>query len=266
MLRDLQARLGASLLEDFKAPPPASLVAGDPIRAAARFMIHRANVLESLVNALGHTYPVIKTICGESNFRVLAGSFVRVHPPARPELLAYGGDFAAFAAGHAAALRDFPFLSDLARLEWALHDAYFADDAPALTPAALAAVAPERLAALQLALHPSARIIVSGAHPIHTIWAAVSAAGGALPAALPEGGEAVLVLRSLGPVEAFMLDAGETVFLGAVAAGAPLEKALADAADAAPGFDPSAALAAALSRGAFGAEVSFNATSVGGVS
>ncbi|MGH7005255.1 MAG: DNA-binding domain-containing protein, partial [Alphaproteobacteria bacterium] len=91
MLRDLQARLGASLLEDFKTSPPSDLVAGDPARAAARFMIHRGNVLESLVNALGHTYPVLKTICGESNFRVLAGSFVRAHPPARPELMVYGG-------------------------------------------------------------------------------------------------------------------------------------------------------------------------------
>ena len=107
MLHDLQARMSASLLEEFKAPAPRDLIAGDPARAAARFMIHRGNVLESLVNALGHTYPAIKSICGDDNFRVLAGSFVRTHPPARPELMAYGGEFAAYAAGYAAALADF---------------------------------------------------------------------------------------------------------------------------------------------------------------
>lgn len=271
MLRELQTRMGASLLEDFKAPPPFGLVAGDPARAASRFMVHRGNVLESLVNALGHTYPAIKAIAGEANFRALAGAFVRAHPPARPELMAYGGGFADFAAGHAAALSDFPFLPDLARLEWALHGAYFAEDAPALAPAALAAVPAERLAALRLALHPSGRLVVSPVHPIHALWTAAAAAGGsaeggALPNPMPEGGEAVLVLNSSGPVEAFKLDSGETVFLGAVAAGAPLEKALADAAEAAPGFDPPAALAAALTRGAFGAEVSFNPTPSGGVS
>jgi len=276
MLRDLQSAMGAGLREDFKAAPPPGLVAGDPERAAARFMIHRGNFVESLVNALGHTYPAIKTICGEHNFRVLAGAFVRAHPPRRPELMAYGGDFAEFAAGHAGAMSDFPFLADLARLEWALHDAYFADDAPALAPETLGAIEPERLPALVLALHPAARIVASERHPIHTIWAA-AAKGDALPdpltlsgplrssGPLPEGGEAVLVARTSGPVEAFRLDAGEAAFLGAVAVGAPLEKALTQAALAAPGFDASAALAAALSRGVFGAEVSFNPTPIGGV-
>jgi hypothetical protein len=265
MLREFQAQLGASLFENFKAPPPAGLVAGDPARAAARFMIHRGNVLESLVNALAPTYPAVKPLGGEANFRVLAGTFVRAHPPTRPELMAYGDAFAAFAEAHDAARRDFPFLPDLARLEWALNAAYFAEDAPALTPDDLAAVPPERLAAMRLALHPTARLVASE-HAIHTIWLAASADGGVLPDHLPEGGEAVLVLRSSGPVEIFKLDEGETVFLGAIAAGAPLEKALVDAAAAAPGFDPSAALAAALSRGAFGAEVSFNPTPFGGVS
>ena len=264
MLRDLQSAIGAGLREDFKAAPPPGLVGGDPGRAAARFMIHRGNFVESLVNALGHTYPAIKAICGEHNFRVLAGTFVRAHPPRRPELMAYGGDFAEFAAGHAGAMRDFPFLADLSRLEWALHDSYFADDAPALAPETLGAIEPERLPALVLSLHPAARIVASEQHPIHTIWQAATK-GEALPDPLSEGGEAVLVARNSGPVEAFRLDAGESVFLGAVAVGAPLEKALTQAALAAPGFDASAALAAALSRGVFGAEVSFDPTPPGGV-
>ena len=269
MLRELQDTMARSLLEDFKAPPPAGLIAGDAARAAARLMIHRGNVVESLANALGHTYPAVKAVCGERNFRVLAAGFVRAFPPARPELMSYGGGFAEFVAGHRAALGDFPFLADLARLEWAMNESYYADDAPALAPDTLGAVAPERLPALRLAFHPAARLVASASHPIHAIWAA-ALAGDALPdpltlSALPEHGEAVLVARPSGPVEAFRLDAGETVFLGAAAAGAPLEKALAEAETAAPGFDLAAALAAALSRGVFGAEVSFDPTHTGGV-
>jgi len=275
MLHELQSKMARSLLDEFKAAAPAGLVAGEPERAAARFMIHRGNVIESLANALGHTFPAVKALCGESNFRILAATYVRACPPLRPELMAYGGDFPDFVAGHAAATRDFPFLPDVARLEWAMNEAYFADDAPALAAEALGAVPPERLPALRLALHPAARLVASEHHALHTIWAAASA-GAALPdpltlsGPLPEGGEphgeAVLVTRTSSSVEAFKLDAGETVFLGAVAAGAPLEKALAEAIAAAPGFDPSAALAAALTRGAFGAEVSFNPTPSGGVS
>jgi hypothetical protein len=264
MLRELQTRMARSLLEDFKAPPPAGLVAGDAGRAAARFMIHRGNVIESLANALGHSYPAVKATAGERNFRVLAAAYVRACPPLRPALMAYGGDFPAFIAGHEAAMRDFPFLADLARLEWAMNEVYFADDAPVLAPETLGAVPPERLPALRLALHPAARLVVSE-FPIHTLWAAATA-GGSVPDPVPEGAEAVLVARPSGPVEALKLDRGETVFLGAVAAGAPLEKALAEAEAAAPGFDLSAALAAGLSRGVFGAEVSFDPTLNGGVS
>ena len=270
MLHELQSRVARSLLDAFTAPVPEGLVAGDAGRAAARFMIHRGNVVESLANALAHTYPAVRAIAGEHNFRILAAAHVRARPPLRPELMAYGGEFPDFVAGHAAAARDFPFLADLARLEWAMNEVYFTDDAPALAGETLAAVPPERLPALRLALHPAARLVCSAEHPIHTIWSAATASGaGPDPLAssgpLPEGGEAVLVARPSGPVEAWKLDAGETVFLGAVAAGAPLEKALVEATAAAPGFDLSAALAAALSRGVFGAEVSFNPTPIGGV-
>jgi len=264
MLRELQTRMARSLLEDFKAPPPAGLVAGDAARAAARFMIHRGNVIESLANALGHTYPAVKAIAGDANFRVLAAAFVRASPPGKPELMAYGGDFADFVAGHAAAMRDFPYLADLARLEWSMNEVYYADDAPVLAPEALGAIAPEQLPALRLALHPAARVVASAEFPIYAIWAAATA-GGTVPDPARGHGEAAVVARPSGPVEAWTLDAGETAFLGAVAAGAPLEKALAEAEAAAPGFDLAAALAAALSRGVFGAEVSFNPTPIGGV-
>ncbi len=263
MLRDLQTRMAASLLEDFKAPPPAGLVTGDPARAAARFMIHRGNVIESLANALAHTYPAVKAIAGDANFRVLAATFVRRSPPPRPHLMAYGGEFPDFIAGHAAAMRDFPFLADLARLEWAMNEVYFADDAPPLAPETLAAVPAERLPALRLALHPAARLVSCDAYPIHAIWAAATA-GGTAPDPAPDAaapqGEAVLVARPSGPVETWTLAPGETVFLGAVAAGAPLENALAAAEAAEAGFDLAATLAACLARGVFGAEVSFDPT------
>lgn len=256
MLREFQRAVSASLLQPFKAPAPEGIVAGDPVRAAARFMIHRGNVVESLVNALAITYPAVKATCGDENFRVLAAAFVRRDPPLEPALLAYGRGFADFVAGHAGAVSDFPFLPDLARLEWALNEAYYAAEAPPLAPADLAAVPPEDLGALRLSLHPSARIVASE-FSIHAIWAAVSA-GDAAPEPRPEHGEAVLVFRHSDSVEAVALGRGEAVFLGTVAAGASLEKALAEAESAEPGFDASAALAAALTRGAFGAEVSFN--------
>src|SRR5262249_7673148 len=129
----------------------------------------------------------------------------------------------------------------------------------------LGAVPPERLPALRLALHPAARLVVSEQHPIHTIWAAATA-GAALPDPPPAQRQTGFVPRASRPPQAFRPRGGATPLPWAIAAGAPLEKALAEAAAAAPGFDLSAALAAALSRGVFGAEVSFDPSPIGGVS
>lgn len=253
MLRDTQSAFRDALLAADRAPP-AGLIAGDPARAAARFAIHRATVLESLAIALGHSFPVTKAIIGEDNFRVLAVGFVRAAPPQRPSLAAYGAAFADHVAGHPAAMADFPFLAALARLEWALNDAYFAADAPALTADILAAVPPEDLPALRLALHPAARVVADDAHPIHTLWATET-----VPAA-PLGGEAALVFRARGRVEAVRLGDGETVFLREIGAGAPLEKAAEAALAADADFDLAAALAAALARGVFAARAVIDST------
>ncbi len=253
MLRDTQSAFRDALLAA-EGAPPAGVIAGDPARAAARFAIHRATVLESLAIALGHTFPVTRAIVGEDNFRVLAAGFVRAAPPWRPSLAEYGGGFADHVAGHAGAMADFPFLAALARLEWTLNDAYFADEAPALAADELAAVAPDDLPALRLALHPAARIVADDAHPIHTLWATETA-----PAA-PLGGEAALVFRAEGRVQAARLGRGETVFLQALGAGAPLEKAAEAALAAEAEFDLAAVLAAALARGAFAARPVIDST------
>jgi hypothetical protein len=259
VLREAQDALAASLLADFKAPPPAGLIAGDAGRAAARFLIHRGTIIESLVGALGAAFPVAKKLAGDHNFRVLAGHYVRAHPPLRPELARYGADFADFTADFAAASADLPFLPDLLRLEWALHDAYFAADAPTLTPEALGAVAADALPGLHLALHPAARLVASAEHPIWTIWQSES-----LPAA-PAGGESVLVVRPHDRVEAHALQPGEALFLGSLAAGASLGEAAETAFDAEAELDVAAALAAALARGVFGAELRLSSPGERGV-
>ncbi len=249
MLRELQQTFGASVLADFTAAPPAG-IAGEAGRAAARFAIHRGTVLESLVIALGSTFPVCKKITGDANFRVLAGHYVRARPPRRPQLMAYGRDFAEFIAGFAPAIRDFPFLAELARLEWALHEAYFAADAPALAPETLAAIDPQRLAQIRFSPHPAARLVASRDHPLWQIWSRE-----APPDAGVASSEAVLVARPSDRVEAYALARGETEFVVALLARVPLGEAAGTAAAADPGFDLTAAIAACLARGALGAEI-----------
>ncbi len=250
MLRELQRAIGASVLADFSAPPPSGVIAGEAGRAAARFAVHRGTVLESLVAALGAAFPVCKKIAGDENFRVLAGHHVRERPPRRPQLSVFGQDFADFVGGFAPALRDYPFLSELARLEWALHDSYLAADAPALATETLAAIEPDRLPRMRFAPHPAARLVVSTSHPLWHIWSREAA-----PEPGMERGESVLVARPSDRVEAYALMRGEAEFVEVLLARAPLGCAANAAFTAAPEFDLMAAIAAALARGAFGAEI-----------
>jgi len=62
-----------------------------------------------------------------------------------------------------------PYLPDVARLEWARIEAYFAADCVPIDPGRLASVAPEHLHSLTLSLHPSVQLIRS-AYPIFRIW------------------------------------------------------------------------------------------------
>ena len=243
MLLETQSAWRAALFG--RGAAPAGIRAAD---AEARFAIHRGTVMESLVQSLGHAFPVARKIATPENFRVVALAYIRAEPPRRPVLAEYGAGFPDFLAGFAAAADDLPFLPDLARLEWALHTAYFAADAPSLAPETLGAIAPEALGGARLALHGAARLVGS-AHPIWTAWRDETVPGPALP------GQHVLVARPETRVDAYEIETGDAAFLGTIAAGATLEKAALAALAADARFDFAAVLAAHLQRGTFAAEV-----------
>lgn len=204
--------------------------------------------MESLVQSLGHAFPIVRKIATPENFRVVALAYVRAEPPRRPVLAEYGASFPDFVAGFAAAVTDLPFLPDLARLEWALHSSYFAADAPGLAPQTLAEIPPDRLGQARLSLHGAARLTGS-AHPIWTAWRDEAVPGPDLP------GQHVLVARPDARVDAYEIEPGDAAFLGTIAAGATLEEAAEAALAVDPGFDFAAVLAAHLQRGTFAAEV-----------
>ncbi len=85
-----------------------------------------------------------------------------------PQLSLYGDAFPAFIAREDVAQR-LPYLPDVARLEWARAESYFAADAPHLDMTKLASLSPHDMDRVVLRLHPATRMIASP-FPIYRIW------------------------------------------------------------------------------------------------
>jgi Putative DNA-binding domain len=81
---------------------------------------YRAHALAQAEGALMTVYPVVTQIMGAADAALLARALWHSYPPHAGDLAAWGGDLAILIDAQAQ-LTDVPFLSDLARLEWALH-------------------------------------------------------------------------------------------------------------------------------------------------
>ena len=189
--------------------------------------VYRRNVLANLREALGATYPVVRRLVGDAFFAEAADRYASAHPSASGDLHRHGEAFAAFLAAYAPA-RSLAYLPDVARLEWAVAQAFHAANARTFDFAALAAIAEADRAAIRLALQPGARLIPS-AHPIAAIWAANQPERDGTPDRAA-GAERVLVHREGFGVRVRALADEEWALLSALARGATLGELAADAA------------------------------------
>jgi len=164
----LQQRFAEALLDADAASDAARWLRGDAVQLEQRLAIYRANVLAATTRALGAAYPVIRQVVGETFFDGLAHAYQRQVPSGSGDLSDHGADLAAFVTDFPHT-RSLPYLPDLARLEWAVHRAYGAADAPDWNPRALAQVAPARQAAVRFHWAAGAALVDS-TFPIACIW------------------------------------------------------------------------------------------------
>jgi len=246
------AAFAPALLDPARSPP--GIVAGPNGKGAARrYNVYRNNVTVSLIDALAAIYPAVQRITGSDFFRAMARFHVRATSPTSPLLFDYGRDFPDFIACYDYA-RPLPWLADVAHIERAWLDAYHAADAAALTPAALASVAPERLAGAAFAAHPATRVVRSSFSAV-TIFAANRGreSKGRPDVTTPED---ALITRPDADVAVRSLPPGGAIFLTALMSGQPLGEAAASALNASPDFDIAANIAGLIEAGAFTSVIS----------
>lgn len=210
---------------------------------AARFAVHRNNVVAGLIAALGAAYPAVRALVGAAFFDAAAQVHVRAHPPRSPVMLGYGAAFPDWIAAFPPAA-SLPYLADVARLERAWLTAFHAADAAPMTGARLAQVAPERLADLRFRAHPTLGLVMSR-HPVVALWAAATGRPGD-PVDLARA-ETAVISRPVDAVQVHVADPGEAALLAALCAGARFGD-LVDLVGA-RGADLGAVLARAFHRG-----------------
>jgi hypothetical protein len=192
----------------------ARAMAGDAVAAPAALQtalgVHRNNALAATIAALADNFPVVRALVGEAAFAALARHHAAHDPPADARLCLYGAGFAATIAGRPE-LEAWPWLADVARLEWRVVQCLFAADPP------------RRALRLRLdrgwPLAPATRWLASP-WPVASLWHAHQP-GAAFPDAFG-GGELAVVVRGAGGVAVLPLPADARPLLVALAARTPL--------------------------------------------
>lgn len=136
--------------------------------AAIAIDIYRNNYRGNLHDALAGAYPVVRQLVGDDFFRFMGRKFIAQYPSRNANLHRYGAELADFVAAFEPA-KELLYLEDVAALEWACHQAYFAADADALDIDELAQIPAERYAELILHLQPSCHLLHSR-YPVAAIW------------------------------------------------------------------------------------------------
>ena len=161
-LAALQRRFLEAMLEEAPFTPEVS--------PADALDVYRASVAANLRSALASAYPVTQRLVGEAFFAEAARRHLRAVPSTSGDLHQLGSGFASFLEAYEPA-RTLPWLGDVARLEWAVHESHFAADAPPFDFPALALVPPESHGDIRFMLAPAVRLVRSE-WPVLAVWEA----------------------------------------------------------------------------------------------
>lgn len=164
-LAALQAQFQAAVRGEGEAPPLRGRMAERGLAVYAKAYPAR------LREALADNYPALAQALGDEGFAELADAYAAAHPPREPSIRWHGQalpDFVAAQALH-------PALTDLARLDWALRQAFDGALFPSPDREALAALPPEAWTRLRARLQPHASLLQLD-WAVAPLWHALEAA------------------------------------------------------------------------------------------
>lgn len=214
----------------------ADLALLDSLSTAQRMEVYRSSIYGNYRAALADVYPVVKRLIGEACFDSVATHFIQLTPSPSGDIHQFGAEFPQYLLHHPA-LADLNYLSDVASLEWQMHEIYYEDELPPLDISALSALPQDVHGDIVFTLTPACRLFVSP-FPIDRIWQANQP-----DVVAPEeiyldaGGARMLVRRREGVLELQPLSQAAYVLLEWISRGQRFGDALLAALVIQPDFD-----------------------------
>jgi hypothetical protein len=223
-LPDLQRAFAASLVAG-DTSPLTPWIAARGIEPAARLAIYRNAGYAIHVDVLEAVFPALRALVGAACFDGLATRFTARQGSSSGNLQRFGRDFAGFVQAQAETSA-FPWLPDVARLEWLRQETLLAAQAePASTRALLQALQEAPAEAIHLHLQPHVRVLCASV-PALDLWTWALDPNDASPDP-HAAGQCVLLWRQDTRVHMQSLDAGSGAFIQALRHGHDLASALA---------------------------------------
>lgn len=213
----LGGRLPVATLGALFADPPAGTV-------AARWEVYESGLVERAAEAVANDYPALAKVIGPGPLRSLTGRYTRRFPPGSYDLGRVGDRLAGFLETDELT-SGLPFLPDLARLEWAVAEAFVSSDEPPLRWEDLERLGAEAAADLSLRLRPGVTVLRSE-WPIHDIWARRDDPPSDIDIPLRDRPGSVLVARRGFDIVCRTLDPPSVAVAEAAAGGRPLAEVL----------------------------------------
>jgi hypothetical protein len=123
-----------------------------------RLAIYGNGYFWRLIDCLGANYDVMKKHLGEDLFAELSRDYLDKHPSHFKCIDDVGAHLAEFIKTHHVSKKR-PYLSELAQLEWAVHQSMYADDVPPLDPKTLSRMSADQWKTAKIILDPSVRLL-----------------------------------------------------------------------------------------------------------
>ena len=146
----------------------ASTICENGLSGARRLGIYQNGISVGLRNALAGVYEVVQKLVGDEYFAHLAEHYVRGHPSTSGNVHDFGENLPQFLET-ISELEALPYLSDVARLEWAYHAAFHSPIGEMLNIDKLAQVPESKYERLHLLLSPACFLLRSD-FPVLRIW------------------------------------------------------------------------------------------------